>query len=128
MFDFLNCEVLQDDFCMEGNYYARRPVNYTDAPILFTYTQVDPQSKDYNRIMSNIRADSQRCAIRTNTAIDFQVKGYVSTQDGVFWQIESVSKSVEVEKTKEALRVIKEPPAVEYVLRLLAVENPWGLK
>ena len=127
MFDILDMEKPVDENYLEGNYYVRKPKTLTDHAVIFTYAMIDPSTKDYGKIMGNLRADMSSCAIRTNDDCGWRVNGYVVTQDGEFWQIEGVRKDIQNEDNKEALRVVVQPANTDFVLRLIAVENPWEL-
>lgn len=128
MFDFLDIENVRDDNYLEGNYYKRKPKKVEDHAILFSYSMIDPETTEYGKIMGELRSDPARTAIRTNENCEWRVGGFISTQDGFFWEIEQVMKEVQNERNKEALRVVRQPADTGYVLRLGIRDNPWGLK
>lgn len=117
---------IKDKECLTGIYYPRRPITANDGGQPFEYEIVDPHSRDYRTIMGNLLTDSVVTAIKTDDSSEFKIKGYIKTQDGLFWQISAVSVVPYTEETKEGLRLFKRV-VEEKVIRLLNVENPFDL-
>lgn len=128
MFDFIDMLSIHDHDFLEGNYYPKKPKSPKDHSILFGYEMVDENAVSYAKILNNLRADQATCTIRTHEDIGWKIKGYVVTQDDLCWQIVDFRKILMPESNKEALRVVKQSSQTEYIIRLIAVENPWELQ
>lgn len=128
MFDFLDLETVRDDQYLEGTYYERLPKTPQDHPVLFSYEQLNPVSRDYAKLMGELRADNETTAIRTNERLRWRINSYVCTQDGKFWQIEGIVTQVQSEENKEVLRVLAQAIDTDFLLRLRLKDNPWSLK
>lgn len=113
---------------LEGTYYPRMPENPRDKNETFYYDIVNESDKSYAKLLNNIQTEATLLTIKTNDKIDFKTTGYVATQDGLFWQISGVIKNLKHDNTLEALRVLKETVQTSYIIRLIEVDNPWGLK
>lgn len=123
IFDFLTAK---NENVYTGNYYSRRPKTTSDVAQEFNYDLVDNHTKDKANVLNALEADSERLTIKTVDNLSFKVKGYVATQEGEFWQIESITTKP-IEEFKEANRLFKNLKK-ETTLRLLKVENPWELR
>ena len=126
--DLLDILRLKDTEYLTGTYYARQPFTPEDDGIAFTYEMVDPKSKTYAKLINNLEEPSSVTAIRTDDDCGFEINGYVATQGGDLWIVQEVLKNVQNDNTKEALRLLTETVQTEYVIRLLKVENPWGIQ
>ena len=123
-----------DDEFMTGYYYDFKPdPRHTYAQQLqegrweFKYSKVSGQERRFNTVQSHVRADSERYTIQTCDNVGFKIGGYVSTQNGKLWKIEDFVKDEQTDGNEEVLLLFKESVKTEYVLRLIKVENPWGI-
>ena len=112
---------------MTALFYCKRPVNPSDNAITFRYERINPRSRVYATLARNIRADSETYMIKTNDACGFNIGGYVSTQDGTFWQIEEILHDEQTKGAEESLLLFKTAVGTEYSMRLVKVQNPWGI-
>ena len=128
MRDFLDFLHIQDEEVLSGTYYARLPITSQDAGEPFQYDIVDDNDKTYSLLLNNIQTEQSIQTIKTSDASGFKVKGYVVTQDGALWQITGIIKKLSKPENKQALRILTETVESEYIIRLLQVDNPMGLK
>ena len=126
--DFLDLLAVSDDEVLSGTYYNRRPKTTEDVGVDFKYDIVDEKNESYSKVLDAIETVKSIQTIKTNDECGFKIKGYVVTQTGEMWQITSIVKRLIKPENKQALRVLKKTIETEYVLRLIEVENPWGLK
>lgn len=126
--DFLDLLTVKDEEVLTGTYYARRPITPQDQGIRFAYDIVDPNDRSYHNILNTLNTTMSIQTIKTNDLCGFQVKGYVTLQDGGLWQISGIIKHAVKDGAKQALRLLKQTIETEYVIRLIEVDNPWGLK
>lgn len=125
--DFLDFIVPKDDEVYWGTYYSKRPKSYKNYGIGFAYDVLDPNDKSYSKLLDTLKADKATLTIKTNDMCGFAIGGYIATQDGEFWQINSILKRDNPEN-KQALRILTNTIDTEFVLRLINVENPMDLK
>lgn len=93
----------------------------------FDYEVVDPTAWRYKQIISNLADTTAADAtIKTCEALSWQVKGYVVLDTGRLMLITQVIEDVSAAE-REAARLMPIPVGTEYILRLMEVENPWGL-
>ena len=128
MRDFLDFLHIQDEEVLSGTYYARLPITSQDAGEPFQYDIVDDNDKTYSLLLNNIQTEQSIQTIKTSDASGFKVKGYVVTQDGALWQITGIIKKLSKPENKQALRILTETVESEYIIRLIQVDNPMGLK
>lgn len=121
--DYLDFLVDTSDEYMTGYYYKRRPKNALDGRIAFKYKQLDPNSRVFDKLLGDVRADSATYAIKTNDKCGFAVGGYIVTQNGLFWEISSVITNEEPSKDKDVLRFFRVSKRAECNIRMLAVDN-----
>lgn len=121
--DYLDFLVDTSDEYMTGYYYKRRPKNARDGRIAFKYKQLDPNSRVFDKLLGDVRADSATYAIKTNDKCGFAVGGYIVTQNGLFWEISSVITNEEPSKDKDVLRFFCVSKRAECNIRMLAVDN-----
>ena len=124
--DFLDILDVKTNEVFKGKYYKDRPETPADFATEFTYDVVDANDRTYSKVLNNLEVDRGTHSIKTNEYLDFKINAYVITQDGLMWQITSVQTIPS--KNKQAYRYIKRAVGEEYVLRLIQVDNPWGLK
>jgi hypothetical protein len=126
--DILDFLVEREEEVLSGTYYNRMPETTQDVGIPFNYDIVNEKDRRYSTILGNIRADGATSTIKTNDHCGFKINGYIATQDGSFWQVAGLGKHLVKPETKQALRLLKESAETEYVLSLIEVDNPWGIK
>ena len=92
----------------------------------FNYEYVNPFSNTYRRLFSNIQGVAGEVAIRTDDQLKFKINGIVITQDGQAFKIIQIEKDYQA-ANKQAMRILGTPISTEYVLRLVSIDNPWGV-
>ena len=91
------------------------------------YEYVDPTEWHYKTLLTNLTESEMASAtIKTNTDLKFKVKSFVLLDSGRLCQILSVTEDTAAAQ-REAARLMPIPVGTEYVIRLLEVENPWGI-
>ena len=113
---------------LTGSYYEKYPKLPRDKGVRFGYDIVDESDREYAKLVDNIKGERVVMTIKTDDNIDFKITGYITTQDGLFWQITGVIKRVKHENTKEALRFLKTTIQTSYLIRLINAENPMEIK
>lgn len=126
--DYLDFLTIKDEEVLTGTYYDRLPFSNKDNGIPFQYDIVDEKDKSYTTLLNTLQTEQSLQTIKTNDMCGFKVKGYVATQDGLLWQISGLIKRIIRPNNKQALRILKESIETEYVIRLIEVDNPMGLK
>lgn len=129
--DFLKAH---DDEFMTGYYYDYKPdprhtfaQQQQEGKHEFHYSKVTGKERRFSTVLTNVRADTERYTIKTCDNVGFKIGGYVSTQNGDFWKIEDFVHDEQTEGNEESLLLFKQAVKSEYILRLLKVENPWGI-
>lgn len=126
--DFLDFLTVKDEEVLTGTYYKRRPTTTDDGGVTFNYDVVDESDRAYSALLNTLQTEQAMQTIKTNDLCGFKIKGYVVTQDGVLWQITSILKKIVKPENKQALRILKQTIETEYIIRLLAVDNPMELQ
>lgn len=126
--DLLSLLTIKYDEVLTGTYYNVIPKSVEDSGISFQYDIVDESDKAYSGVLDTIKTNQTVCTIKTNDMCGFKVNGYIATQDGKLWQISGIIERIINERTKQALRLLKRTSETVYLIRLLEVPNPWGLK
>ncbi len=124
---FLEMLAGKSDEFMTGYYYARRPSSGDDGAQRFSYSRLDPYYRSYDVEFGQMRIDKSTYSLKTKTPLEWKVNGYVSTQDGEFFQITEIITDGQTRENEEALRLFKKALGREYTIRLLRVDNPWGI-
>ena len=124
---FLEMLAGKSDEFMTGCYYARRPSSGDDGAQRFSYSRLDPYYRSYDVEFGQMRIDKSTYSLKTKTPLEWKVNGYVSTQDGEFFQITEIITDGQTRENEEALRLFKKALGREYTIRLLRVDNPWGI-
>lgn len=127
MSDFLDILHIKDEEVLTATYYPKRPKTPNDTGEPFAYDIVAEPRSNYGNIISNLNGVLSYQTIKTNDFANFKVKGYCVTQEGGLWQIEEITKQLITSDNKQALRNIKQIET-EYTLRMIEVDNPWGLE
>jgi hypothetical protein len=115
-------------FTLTGRYYDERPSSPADGGEEFNYEYVDPSSRNWRSLFANIQVSAGQTAIRTDDQLKFKEgKGIVVLQDGTAYLIE-VKMTDYQSAPKQAFRILSLPVSTEYLLRLVAVEEPWEVQ
>ena len=119
--DILDFLENKDGYFCKG-YYRK----YKDSePQFFTYKIITNENKRFDNLVGNLMNVANTMAIQTPFNIEFEVNGYVTTQDGNLYLIETVQKDT---KNTRALMYFRESAKTEYILGLLKQENPMGIR
>lgn len=124
--DFLDLLDVKGNEVFEGKYLKDRPSTPLDVAVGFSYDVVDPNDRSYSKVLDNLQADIGTHTIKTNDYCGYEINGYVISHDDKLWQITSITTVPT--KNKQAYRYLKHAVGEEYILRLLEVQNPWGLE
>ena len=73
--DFIDMLVDTSKEKLTGYFYKRRPRTPEDGRITFKYEQLDPNSRVFDKVLGNVRADRATYAIKTNDHCGFNVGG-----------------------------------------------------
>lgn len=126
--DILDIMNPKQQFTLTGKYFSERPDGPDAGGEEFNYEYVDPYTKTWRTLFANIQAGAGETAIRTDDQLEFKEgKGMVILQDGTAYLIEQ-KRTDYSSAPKQAFRVLPVPIGTEYVLRLVAVEEPWGVQ
>lgn len=117
----------KDDEFMTGYYYERRPTDASVERKVFRYSRLDPYSRVFDTALGQMRLDRETYSLKTRTDCGWKIKGYISTQDGRFFQIVDFLEDTQPKDSEEVLRLFKRAPQREFTIRLVAVENPMGV-
>ena len=96
-----------------------------DSPQYFDYSIVDRPSKSFSEVINNLITTKMELIIRTMWDCDFIPNGYIVTQDGKMWIIQEVQTD---DNNGEVLWFSAFNPMTEFIITLLEVDNPRGLK
>ena len=121
--DFIDLIVDSSDEFLTGYFYSRRPKTKEDGRVTFMYKQTSPNSRVFETILGNVRADKATCAISTNDDCGFAVGAYIITQNGLIWEIVEVAKEEETKTNKDALRWFKKAVNAETNIRMIEVDD-----
>lgn len=126
--DFIDMLVNASDEMLTGYFYEKRPQDAEDGKVTFRYKQLDPNAKVFDKLLGSLRADSARYAISTNDACDFNIGGYIVTQNGEFWEITEIVTNEEEKTTKNALRWFKRLNNAEINVRMIKINDLYALE
>ena len=126
--DYLDFLTVKDEEVLTGTSYKRRPITTEDGGLPFNYDIVNESDKSYFTMLNTLETEQVVQTIKTNDLVGFKVKGYIATQDGKFWQITGIITRLVKPELKQALRILKNTIDTEYIIRLVAVDNPMELK
>ncbi len=93
----------------------------------FRYSKLDPYSRVFDVELGQMRLDRESSSLKTKTFLPWKIKGYISTQDGRFWQIEDYLENNQPKGSEDVLRLFNRAPETEYTIRLRKVDNPWDI-
>ena len=110
-----------------GRYYDRLPhTNQTyKEPILFEFEYVDPSSWSYRQLIANL-VDTEAADVSIKTKDKFFKVGKYITIEGKLYKIVSVLQD-HSSAARESAAFLPIPVGIDYVIRLVEMENPWGL-
>ena len=126
--DFIDMLVNTSDEYLTGYFYKARPQSAEDGKITFKYKEKDPNSRVFDKLLNEVRADSARYAISTNDACGFNVGGYIVTQSGEFWEITDVVGHEQGKTTNNALRWFKRVKDAEIYVRMIKVNDLYAIE
>ena len=122
-------EPTKSKFTFTGSYYGeefeqgKHPVRKA-----IRYKFENPHSTTYRTLFSTVQSfDSTTTAIRTNTNVGFKVGGYIVLLSGEMHVIEDIVKDYNT-APQQVFRLGNCSAGIEYVLRLVKRDNPWGVK
>lgn len=121
--DYLDFLVDSTTERLTGYFYKRRPKTKEDGRLPFQYEQLDPNSKVFDKVLGNVRADRATYAIKTNDYSDFNVGGYIITQNGKIWEITEVITNEQVKGNNDALWWFKTAKNVECSVRMIEIDE-----
>lgn len=126
--DILNILNPRQKFPLTGKYFSERPDSPDGGGEEFNYEYVEPYTKTWRTLFGNIQAGAGETAIRTDDQLQFKEgKGIVVLEDGTAYLV--VQKMTDYQSApKQAHRVLPVPVGTEHVLRLIEVEEPWGVQ
>lgn len=115
-------------YTARGSYYKNEPNDLTEGAQPFSYEYLDPLSKTFRRLYGNYQSFSAgELAIRTRDRLEWKVNAFVVTSDGAMYVITDIQQDFS-SAPKQAFRIAGMPVGVEWVLRLVPYQNPWGIK
>jgi hypothetical protein len=121
--DFLDFLVDSTTERLTGYFYKRRPKTKEDGRIPFQYEQLDPNNKVFDKVLGNVRADRATYAIKTNDYSDFNIGGYIITQNGKIWEITEVITNEQTKNNNDALWWFREAKNVECSVRMIEIDD-----
>lgn len=126
--DWLDIAKPAAHFTAKAKYYEETVDDPSDGGQVFHYEYVDPLSHTYRRLFGNIQSTDTEgeTAIRTNDALPYHRGAYIVFPDGRTFQIIQMSKDFQA-APKQAQRLFPTPVGTQYVVRMVQVENPWGV-
>ena len=115
-------------FTARGSYYKEEPEHEELGAQTFDYEYIDPLSKTFRRLYGNYQSfTAGELAIRTRDRLEWKVNAFVVTSDGAMYVITDIQQDFS-SAPKQAFRIAGMPVGVEWVLRLVPYQNPWGIK
>lgn len=102
-----------------GYYYHKRNDKQGEY---FQYELLESPSRVFGTIINNLIAEQGRMTIKTNWAMGFKPKEYITDYLGRKWQIVSVVKMLQ-ETNPQVMALCLENQDTDYVLSLVEVDN-----
>ena len=120
-----------------GKYYKKLPTAKVPGDstvqdpdtvgIPFDYETLDPTEWHYKQLLSNIiDAQGATVTIKTKSALEWRNNGYIVAMSGNLYRIISVTEDVRA-ASPEARALFAIPVGTDFVIRLVEVDNPWGI-
>lgn len=98
-----------------------------DAPEYFEYGIESNKTSAYAMLIKNIRTTRSSLIIRTSWNMVWEDTGFVTTQDGLMWQVTDYTTEIK-NRNADVLRIMNANPSTEFIVSLIAVDNPMGVK
>lgn len=128
IYSLLDIVAPRAQYTARGSYYKREPNDLTEGAQPFAYEYLDPLSKTFRRLYGNYQSfTAGELAIRTRDRLEWKVNAFVVTSDGAMYVITDIQQDFS-SAPKQAFRITGMPVGVEWVLRLVPYQNPWGIK
>lgn len=126
--DWLDVAKPSKEYTATATYYEDDIDDPSIGGQSFRYNYVDPLSKTYRMLFENIQSTDGEgeCTIATVDKLPFSLGAYVKTQDGKYYQIKQALTDFS-DAPKQALRILPIPVGTRYVIRMVRVDNPWGI-
>ena len=121
--DYIDMLVDTSSEKLTGYFYKRRPRTPEDGRITFKYEQLDPNSRVFDKVLGNVRADRATYAIKTNDHCGFNVGGYIITQNGLIWEITEVVTNEQAKGSNDVLRWFRTAKNAECNVRMIQVDD-----
>jgi hypothetical protein len=91
------------------------------------YEYVDPTEWHYKTLLSNLtETEAASATIKTTEPLKYNPRAFFLLDNGRLCQMLSVTEDTAAAQ-REAARLMPVPIGTEYVIRLLEIENPWGI-
>lgn len=127
--DYLDIANPKSRFTASATYYEETVDDPSDGGQRLQYEFVNPFSNTYRRLFGNIQSTQGEgeCTIRTENQIDYKTGAYVVLQNGKTFEIVQVEQDF-APANKQAMRLLAVPASVQYVIRMVRIDNPWGVQ
>lgn len=128
MYDFLDLEKDSTAYPFTGTHFSERPTSKDSEGAYFDYEMVDPTEWHYQKLFGNIlNNDGATTTIRSNDDMGWKIGQYVALQDDGLYKVVSALKDYQ-SANKEVFRLLKDAPQIDFVIRLIEADNPWGVQ
>lgn len=128
MFDLLDLLLGRYEYVFTGTHFSGRPASKDSEGAVFDYEMVDPTEWHYQKLFGNIlNNDGATTTIRSNDDMGWKIGHYVALQDDRLYKIVNALKDYQ-SANKEVFRFLKDAPQIDFVVRLVEVDNPWGVQ
>lgn len=126
--DWLDIAQPSPRFTANAKYYEDTIDDPSDGGQEFHYEFVDPLSHTFRRLFGNVQSTDTEgeTTIRTNDRLSFKRGAYIIFPDGRAFQIVQMMKDVQ-KVPKQAQRLFPTPVGTEFVIRMVQIDNPWGV-
>lgn len=121
--DYIDMLVDTSSEKLTGYFYKRRPRTPDDGRITFKYEQLDPNSRVFDKVLGNVRADRATYAIKTNDHCGFNLGGYIITQNGLIWEITEVVTNEHAKGSNDVLRWFKTAKNADCNVRMIQIDD-----
>ena len=133
--DFLDIAMGRYNQTQTGKYYEHIPESVgvgsgetTCVAIPFDYEFVYMQSRTYKHLINNLTDEKANVtAIKTLEALSWHNGGYVVLMDGGLYRIVGIDTD-KTKARKEASRILSSAFCTEYIIRLVEIDNPRGIR
>lgn len=116
-----------------GVYYERKPVMATDRGTRFGYSIVQDKDSHITDLLDNLETAETLLTIKTDDKIPIPDEhktpfGYVVTDDGDLWLVQSCVTNIIKEHQNQVLRYRKKALLETKYLRLIRISNKEGIR